>query len=327
MIMVAWGIAACSMAFVKTAEEFYFVRVLLGLAEAGTFPGIWLYFSHFFPENRLTLPVAINEVGVALSQVVAGPIGAILLSLDGVLNLAGWQWLFFIEGLPPVLLGIFFYFKMPRSPGTANFLTSQESDWLNDEIARSRSKKGLSSPDTTLWTRLRECLTNRQLWGLTCVKFLRDLTAYTTLFYTPLLLATMMDGSQEGLKIDPEAHSCSVSAGRKDSLVALLTTIPFASSALSSFLVSWHSQRVGERKYHIAIVFWSGSVLFSLLPWVNRWGTFWGVLSLTAGVVGSSGAGGGVAYPWPLQSALRRPKPSVLHFTILWVTLEVWQLS
>ncbi|WIA15939.1 hypothetical protein OEZ85_012682 [Tetradesmus obliquus] len=104
-ITVVWGLAASAFALVCGPVSFVLLRLLLGLAESGALPGVWYYVSQFYPADKTTLPYSLIETGITVSQVVAAPVAAGLLLLDGVGGLRGWQWLFLLEGLPALLLG------------------------------------------------------------------------------------------------------------------------------------------------------------------------------------------------------------------------------
>src|SRR5271154_3270397 len=105
-IAITWGVLACAMMWVRTPSQFYVVRFLLGVAEAGFFPGVVYYLSQWFPSAYRARAISAIVIGIPLSGVLGGPLGGALLGLRGVGHLSGWQWLFLIEGLPPVLLGI-----------------------------------------------------------------------------------------------------------------------------------------------------------------------------------------------------------------------------
>jgi MFS transporter, ACS family, tartrate transporter len=127
-IMVTWGIIAIAMIFVRTPWQFYTARFLLGMAEAGFFPGVVFYLMHWFPPEQRCRCVARFYVAIPLSAVFMGSIAGALLNLSGRLSLAGWQWLFIVEALPAVILGIIYFLYLPDSPAEASWLTASERD-------------------------------------------------------------------------------------------------------------------------------------------------------------------------------------------------------
>lgn len=290
------------MAFVTTPRGFYAVRFMLGLAESGTFPGLWYYFTHFFPGNRLTIPYTISELGVKSSQVVSAPIAAALLSLGGILGVKDWQWLFFLEGVPPVILGVYIWFRFPGDPKHASWLSKDESSWLTHEIAKYetgseefRKQQGLS----WLWCQFKEVVRVPGLWIMTLVKFLKDLTTNVTLFWTPLIIQTMLEGHSLS-HLPHKGKTCSVTGdgeGKHSNVkIALLTTIPFALAMVVGMTNGWHSQKVGERKYHMSILYMAGGAIFVLMPWVTDfempWAVIFGMICLIGAISGAMGAQG-----------------------------------
>jgi len=143
-IMVTWGLVAMGMMLVKTPVQFYAMRFLLGLAEAGFFPGVMFYLMRWFPVAMRGRAVSRFYVAYPLSQVVMGAIAGALLGLQGVGGLSGWQWLFVLEGLPAVLLGIVIFFILPENPGEARFLSTEEKDALAARLAADDDAPGVS---------------------------------------------------------------------------------------------------------------------------------------------------------------------------------------
>ncbi|WP_016882011.1 MULTISPECIES: MFS transporter [unclassified Rhodococcus (in: high G+C Gram-positive bacteria)] len=129
-IMITWGILAAGMAFVVGPTSFTVMRFLLGAAEAGFFPGVILYLTFWFPPSYRARVIALFSMAIPLASVLGSPISGYLLGLDGLLGLRGWQWLFIIEGLPAVILGILALFVLPSRPSTAKWLPTAEREWL-----------------------------------------------------------------------------------------------------------------------------------------------------------------------------------------------------
>lgn len=135
-IMVTWGLLSAGMMFVETPSQFYILRFLLGVAEAGFYPGVIYYFSSWFPPCHRSRAVSRFYIAVPLASLLMGAVSGWLLSLDGMAGLAGWQWLFLAQGLPTVLMGIAVFVWLPDRPASVTWLTSDERDWIEEELAR-----------------------------------------------------------------------------------------------------------------------------------------------------------------------------------------------
>jgi len=133
-IMLTWGLLAIGMMFVKTAPQFYAMRFLLGMAEAGFFPGVVFYLMQWFPPEMRARAISRFYVSLPLSSVVMGSIAGALLNLQGSLGLAGWQWLFLVEGMPAIILSAVFFLYLPDTPADAKWLTPDEQAWLEGRI-------------------------------------------------------------------------------------------------------------------------------------------------------------------------------------------------
>ena len=134
-IMISWGIASAMMAFVAGPYSFYGVRLLIGAMEAGYFPGVMLYLAAFFPPRHRAATMALFAVSIPLSSVIGSPVSSALLSLEGVLGLHGWQWMFLTEGIPAVALGIAILFLLPSNLSVVSWLSSDEKSWLAAQIS------------------------------------------------------------------------------------------------------------------------------------------------------------------------------------------------
>ena len=141
-IMLTWGLLSAGMMFVQSPLQFYVLRFLLGVAEAGFYPGVIYYFSGWFPRCHRGRAVSRFYVASPLASVVMGSISGWLLALDGVGRLHGWQWLFLVQGLPSVLVGLLVLRWLPDSPATVAWLTQPEKDWIQRELAREQAQIG-----------------------------------------------------------------------------------------------------------------------------------------------------------------------------------------
>ncbi|MFC4294728.1 MFS transporter [Novosphingobium tardum] len=146
-IMVSWGLLSAAMMFVATPWQFYTVRFLLGVAEAGFYPGVIFYFSHWFPPCHRGRAVSRFYVASPLSSVLLGAVSGWLLALDGTADLQGWQWLFLVQGLPSVLVGVLVWRLLPERPAAATWLSEDENAWIAGELAREQAHIGQPTHD------------------------------------------------------------------------------------------------------------------------------------------------------------------------------------
>lgn len=244
-IMVLWGAVTCSMMFIHNTTQFYIARILLGAAEAGFYPGLLLYLTYWFPSARRARITSRFLLSIAVSGIIGGPIaGWILHSFNNVAGLRDWQWLFLLEGVPAVLLGVIAYFYLDDRPKDAKWLTETERKILIDNIQADRKFKG--SPGHQ---------------GLLAV--LRDPRVYMIVLAS---LVTPMLGIVMNYWIPTIIHR----AGVKDILhVALLSAIPSIFGAIGMVLIARHSDKHVERRWHFFFSICIGSVGLVLLPQVG----------------------------------------------------------
>src|SRR5258706_8231477 len=179
-IMISWGIIAAAMMFVRTPIHFYALRLLLGIAEAGFFPGIVYYLTEWFPAAHRGRASSRFMIAVPLSGVLGGVVGGFLLGLDGKLGLAGWQWLFLVEGLPSALLGFVVLSYLTDKPGDAHWLTEPQRNWLENRMRQdkeiSSARRGMSAL---------QVLKQPILWMVTFPYFLMVTAGYGYTFWSP----------------------------------------------------------------------------------------------------------------------------------------------
>jgi ACS family tartrate transporter-like MFS transporter len=163
-IAITWGSLACLMAFVRSSTQFYLVRFALGVAEAGFFPAVIYYINQWFPAPYRARAIALVLIGNPISQVLGGVLGGALLGLSGVGPLSGWQWLFLIEGLPPILLGFIVLGYLTQHPREARWLSAEQRNWLVQHLDQDeqRVRHSPASPQSPL-----RVLTNPLVWVLT----------------------------------------------------------------------------------------------------------------------------------------------------------------
>ncbi len=226
-IMIGWGIVSMGMMFVTGTKSFYAARVLLGLAEAGFFPGFVLYLTYWIPSADRARTGALFMMAAPVSIIVGAPISEALLALDGRMGLHGWQWLFLIEGFPAVVLGILALRVLTDRPEQATWLAPADRAWLtatmNEEHAR-RASIGHASLGRTL--------ASGRVWLLCGVYFLNTSVTYGIFLWLPKMLRE--------------------ASGAGGFALSTMTALPFTAAVAAMFLVGRHSDRTGERKLHVA---------------------------------------------------------------------------
>ena len=238
-IMVTWGIISASTMFVESAFWFYVLRFLLGVAEAGFFPGIILYLTYWFPAANRVRVMALFITAVAVSNVIGAPVsGAIMQYMDGLNGWAGWQWLFLVEGLPSALVGLLVLVVLANGPRDARWLTDHERQrilmHLEDDL---RARQGPGSGH-----RFRDAFTDTRVWLLSFVYLCIMIGFYAINFWMPTLIQEM--------GLDPQDYF----------LVGLLSMIPWGVAAV--VMVAWgiHSDRTQERRWHALLGIGLGAV-------------------------------------------------------------------
>lgn len=233
-IMVTWGLIASSTAFIQGEISFYVVRVLLGVAEAGFFPGIILYLTYWFPRVHRARIVSLFFLAVPLSSVLGGPISTLLIQNgDGALGFdAGWRFMFFVEGLPAVLLGVAVLFLLPDRPHRARWLPGAQATALEDTIAAEDAREVGGEVG------VRQALTNPRVMALSVVYFGIVFGLYVLAFFLPKIISEFQ--AQFGVKYSLVD-------------VGLITAGPYAIASITMILWARHSDRTGERALHVAI--------------------------------------------------------------------------
>jgi ACS family tartrate transporter-like MFS transporter len=182
-IMIAWGLISASMMFIEGPGGFYALRFLLGAAEAGFFPGIILFLTWWFPERERTPALALFLTAVSVAYVFGGPISGGLLELDEFAGLDGWQWLFLIEGLPAIALGVVTLRFLDERPEEAGWLEPEEREFLAAEVRREHELRDRLGPE-----RVRDALRNRRVWAYGLVNFVLLAAGFGLTFFVPDLV-------------------------------------------------------------------------------------------------------------------------------------------
>ena len=195
-IMISWGAISVAMLFVRTTHTFYVLRFLLGAAEAGFFPGVVYYLSHWYPEGQRARAIAAFMTAVPVSGVIGGPLSGVLLMLNGLFGLAGWQWLFLVEGLPAILLGVIVFIYLTDRPETADWLSSAEKDWLVSRLAAERISRHGALPAGIF-----AALTNPTIWQLGIIFLFAAIGFYGYSFWAPLVVKSLTGSSDVSVGI------------------------------------------------------------------------------------------------------------------------------
>ncbi|WP_398475549.1 MFS transporter [Tardiphaga sp.] len=226
-IMVSWGIISALMAIVSGSTSFYVLRFLLGVAEAGFFPGIILYLTYWYPAEYRARFLAAFAIAVPVSTVIGAPISGMLLGLDGMMGLKGWQWLFIIEGIPSVLLGIVTWFYLTDKPAKADWLTPDQKMWLADKLESERTVK-----ESAHGMSLGQALTSPKVLMLSVIYFGFVAALYGMQFWLPQIVKAF---------------------GFTNVQTGFVTAIPYAFGSVAMILWARHSDRTRERVWHVGL--------------------------------------------------------------------------
>ena len=233
-LMIAWGIVSCLMILIRGPRDFYLMRFLLGAAEAGFFPGIILYMKRWFPSRARARAVAWFMTANPLAGVVGSPISGALLNLHGK-ALAGWQWMFLIEGLPAIVLGAIVLATLADTPHDAHWLKGQERTWLLETLEREREAEPVASPGE-FW----RILVSGRIWLLSIVYFGVSATMYGMSLWLPSVIQDL--------------------SGRGYFWTSLVTVVPYLMTVAVMVLVGMRSDRTEERRWHTAIPAFTAAV-------------------------------------------------------------------
>ena len=238
LLMVAWGLISASMALVTTPRGFYVLRFLLGAAEAGFFPGVILYLKQWFPAGAQARTVAWFMTAAPLSGVIGSPISGALLELHH-LGLAGWQWLFLMEGTPAVILGFASMLFLIDKPQDARFLQPEQKAWLVETLRRERELHPYAGRSDVL-----AAFTSGRVWLLSLAYFGITTGMYGVGLWLPSVIHSMS-------RVSPF-------------VIGLLAAIPYVAAAVAMVLVGFHSDRSGERRWHVALTGFVGALALGL---------------------------------------------------------------
>ncbi|HBY28515.1 MAG TPA: MFS transporter [Bradyrhizobium sp.] len=224
-VMITWGIVSAAMALVQGATSFYVLRFLLGAAEAGFFPGIILYLTYWYPAEYRARFLAAFAIAVPVSTAIGAPISGLLLGLDGVMGLKGWQWLFIIEGVPSVLLGIVTWFYLTDRPEKADWLSAEQKAWLKGKLDAEVAAKQAAKHFTFL-----EALSSSKVLALSAIYFGFVASLYGMQFWLPQIVKAF---------------------GLTNAQTGFVTAIPYAFGTVAMILWARRSDATRERVFHV----------------------------------------------------------------------------
>jgi MFS transporter, ACS family, tartrate transporter len=327
-IMVTWGLITVLMAFIKTPLHFYLVRTLLGVAEAGFFPGIIVYMSHWFRAEDRAKAGSIFMIAIPVANIIGSPLAGWLLGVHW-LNLQGWRWLFVVEGIPAIAFGIATLFYLTDWPREAQWLSPDERTWIASELEREAAEKR-ARHSCTIW----QALGQRAVLQLAVVYFCGVCGSYALTIWLPTFLKKV--------------------SGMSNLAVTLFAILPYLISLSAMIFNGWHSDLGKERRWHTALPLLLAAASFAALIFVgtNFWlavlcltgaacvnaflPTFWAIpyaflgdsaAAASTGLINSIGNLGGLVAPWVIGYFLDRAHSFTPGFSYVIVSLLIAALS
>ena len=265
-IMISWGIVAILMGFVHTKTQFYSLRFILGAAEAGFFPGVIVYLSHWFRYKDRAKAVALFMAAISISNIIGSPMSGFLLGINW-LGLAGWRWLFIIEGAPAIILGIVTIFYLTDRPHQATWLADDEREWLSSELKRENQAKQGAHAVGLLQT-VSQAFRHREVILLTLAYFFMVTAVYGLNFWLPTMVKKL--------------------SGSSNMIVSLISALPYCVGLISILLVGWSSDRTQERRWHTALAMMATSAGLLLSVVAGNW-TVLAIMMFCLAAAGTSG--------------------------------------
>ena len=228
-ILISWGIVATLTGFVHTVPQLYSVRFLLGLAEAGYFPGMALYLTYWFPKREQARALALLIAANPVATILGAPVSGLILDHVHWLGVSSWRWLLILEGTPAIFGGVLTYFLLPNRPQEAKFLSADEKEWIRAELRREELHKLERRQYTAL-----QALASGRVWHLSLAYFGMMIGNYALQSWAPQLVKSLSSLYSNGT-------------------IGLLVAIPSLVGLVAMILVSRSSDRRFERRYHVAI--------------------------------------------------------------------------
>ena len=244
-ILITWGAVAALTGFVSTVHQLYGMRFLLGLAEAGYFPGILLYLTYWFPQREQARVIALLLTGFPVTIILGAPVSGLILDHVHWLGLSSWRWLLILEGLPAIVLGLLTYLVLPSHPRDAKFLGADERNAIQAELGREEKQKLKERHYSVL-----QAMASARVWHLVLIYLGMTAGTYTLTLWGPQLVK-------------------SLSSFYSNSFVGLLVMIPSVTGLIAMIFIARSSDRMMERRYHVAIPALLGAAALVLLSSVH----------------------------------------------------------
>jgi MFS transporter, ACS family, tartrate transporter len=270
-IMITWGIISALTAFITGPWSFLTIRFLLGVAEAGFFPGMILYFTYWFPSQYRGRVISTLFIAQPLANALASIVSAAILGMDGVLGLKGWQWIFILEALPAVVLGVVIFRVMTDKPARADWLTDDEKDWLQGRID-AESRQIASAGHLTLM----QALGDPRVVALSLIYLMSVTANYGIVFFMPQII--------KGI-------------GLSNMMTGLVSSVPYLVGTIGLIAWGWSSDRNKERRWHLIVASTLGALGLGFAAWSGA--SYWALLGMSAATVGIYGSR---AAFWPMPS-------------------------
>jgi MFS transporter, ACS family, tartrate transporter len=271
-IMFTWGILSASCAFVTGSTSFIIVRFLLGVAEAGFFPGVVLYFTYWFPDRYRGRTLAMLYLAIPIANALSNLVsGAILDGMNGLLGLRGWQWVFILEAAPAVLLSFVVFQTLIDRPSLATWLEPDQRQWLEKELKDEQAKAEGQGRRT-----LGESLRDSRVVALSMIYFMSVTASYGITFFLPQIV--------KGL-------------GLSNFMTGVASAIPYLVGMIALLIWGWSSDRTGERRWHLIAASVIAGIGFVAAGVAGK--SFWSLAAMSLALVGMYGARPTF---WPLPS-------------------------
>jgi MFS transporter, ACS family, tartrate transporter len=270
-IMITWGIISALTAFVTGPWSFLAVRFLLGAAEAGFFPGMILYFTYWFPAQYRGRVISTLFVAQPVANALASIVSAAILEMDGILGIKGWQWIFIIEAIPAVILGLFIFRMMTDKPARADWLAEDEKNWLQARI-EGENREVESAGRLTLM----RALGDPRVVALSMIYLMSVTANYGIVFFMPQII--------KGI-------------GLSNMMTGLVSSVPYIIGTIGLIAWGWSSDRNKERRWHLIVASTLGAVGLAFAGWSGA--SYWALLGMSAATVGIYGSR---AAFWPMPS-------------------------
>ena len=273
IVMACWALASALNAWASGPHSFYAIRFILGVGEAGLYPGLLYVLTDWLPGRHRVRMIALLVLSTPVSIMLGSLISQPILRLDGVAGLAGWQWLFILQAFPTLILALVFFLAMPDGPATASWLSPENRQWLVDQLARERVAR-----EKVHHFSVEEALMNPTVWLIGIAGIGINAAAYGLILFLPQMI-----------------HALGVSTA----LTPLVNAIPFAIAAVAMVLWSIHSDRSMERNWHAALPAAMAGVALIACPFLDN-----PVLVLAALSIGITGIFCYVSIFWAVPSAM-----------------------